>query len=71
MSKARVEAFSDGVFAIAITLLVLTVAQPRTYRNLAHELGAQWPSRVGQIESAVATLPDKTQMNVALKALPI
>ena len=28
MNKARVETFSDGVFAIAITLLVLTIAQP-------------------------------------------
>jgi hypothetical protein len=40
-------------------------------RYINSSIGAQWPSRVGQIESAVATLPDKTQMNVALKALPI
>ena len=26
MNKGRVEAFSDGIFAIAITLLVLTIA---------------------------------------------
>jgi uncharacterized membrane protein len=28
MNKGRVETFSDGAFAIAITLLVLTIAQP-------------------------------------------
>jgi len=51
MSKSRVEAFSDGVFAIAITLLVLTVAQPTIYRDLAHQLGTQWPSLAAYIVS--------------------
>jgi uncharacterized membrane protein len=51
MSKTRVEIFSDGVFAIAITLLVLTVAQPSTYRNLGHELAKQWPSLAAYIVS--------------------
>jgi uncharacterized membrane protein len=44
VSKARLETLSDGIFAIAITLLVLTIAQPSNYRHLAHELGGLWPS---------------------------
>jgi len=40
------EAFSDGVFAIAITLLVLEiqVPEPGSGESLGHELLAQWPS---------------------------
>ena len=48
----RLEAFCDGVFAIAITLLVLEirVPEPETARHaggLVRALGALWPSFVG------------------------
>jgi uncharacterized membrane protein len=46
MSTNRMEAFSDGVFAIAITLLVLEihVPEPGAGQSLGRELLAQWPS---------------------------
>jgi uncharacterized membrane protein len=40
----RLEAFSDGVFAITITLLVLEIRPPTDDENLLHGLGALWPS---------------------------
>src|SRR5579862_4620147 len=51
MNKARVEAVSDGVFAIAITLLVLTISQPAHYDHLAHRLGHNWPSLIAYMVS--------------------
>ncbi len=46
MSTGRLEAFSDGVIAVAITLLALNLPLPTTRRlpQLAPYLGQHWPS---------------------------
>ncbi|MEV6837013.1 TMEM175 family protein [Streptomyces sp. NPDC051133] len=51
--SGRVEAFSDGVFAIAITLLVLDIKVPRAgeHGGLWQALGAQWPSYAAYVVS--------------------
>jgi uncharacterized membrane protein len=52
VTTGRLEAFSDGVIAVAITLRVLNIAVPNPAKtsNLAHALLAQW-----QIYAAYAT----------------
>lgn len=46
---ARVVAFSDGVIAIAITLLVLEIHPPHDTRRLAHGLAELWPSYLAYV----------------------
>ena len=48
----RLEAFSDGVFAIAITLLVLDIAVAGDAgRHLLHSVVALWPSYLAYVAS--------------------
>ena len=51
LPRTRLEAFSDGVFAIAVTLLVLELHVPTDPVGLLHELGAEWPSYLGYLVS--------------------
>jgi uncharacterized membrane protein len=51
MNKGRLEGFSDGVFSIAITLLVFTIAQPANYHDLTGELARRWPSLAAYVVS--------------------
>lgn len=52
MPTTRIEAFSDGVIAIAITLLVLDIrVPPAGHEPLGHALGQQWPNYAAYVVS--------------------
>src|ERR687885_932155 len=60
LTTRRIEAFSDAVFAIAITLLALDLRVPKltpvTSGALAAELAAQWPTYLSFLLSFVTLL---------------
>ena len=50
----RIEAFSDGVFAIAITLLILEVSVPHSeFGNLWRGIAHQWPDYLAYATSFI------------------
>jgi dolichol kinase len=50
----RTEAFNDGVFAIAVTLLVLDIGVPESELNhLWHAIAHQWPAYLGYATSFI------------------
>jgi uncharacterized membrane protein len=52
MDKTRFETFSDGVFAVAITLLALNLGvKGPGHGSLAHQLGDHWPSFAAYVVS--------------------
>jgi uncharacterized membrane protein len=56
VERGRLEPFSDGVFAIAITLLILEVRTPLGSTSLFHDVGRQWPALLGYVISFVTIL---------------
>ena len=53
MTPGRLHALIDGVFAIALTLLVLDLPRPEHSTHLAHALLQQWPSYAAYLVSFV------------------
>src|SRR5215472_1605508 len=52
LRTTRMEALSDGIFAIAATLLVLDLTIPAvTSKNVGHQLAEQWPTYVAYLVS--------------------
>jgi uncharacterized membrane protein len=51
LQTSRMEAFSDGIFAIASTLLVLDLAIPGVRSDVGHKLVGQWPTYLAYVVS--------------------
>jgi uncharacterized membrane protein len=57
MRTSRMESFSDGVIAVAITLLVLGIRVPspgeHPHQSLLYALGQEWPSYAAYVTSFI------------------
>jgi len=53
VGPGRLEALIDGVFAIAVTLLVLDLPRPQSSTALGHDLSQQWPAYLAYLVSFV------------------
>lgn len=53
MRIERLQALADGIFAIALTLLVLELPMPKDSEDLAHDLLEQWPFYAAYVISFV------------------
>ena len=53
MGPGRLEALTEGVFAIALTLLVLDLPKPIDAPSLSHALAQHWPAYVAYLVSFV------------------
>ena len=51
LRTSRMEALSDGIFAIASTLLVLDLAVPAVSSDVGHSLLRQWPTYLAYLVS--------------------
>lgn len=51
VESGRVEAFSDGVLAIVVTLLVLDLRPPEMHGHFVHDLLDQWPAYLAYLAS--------------------
>ncbi|HVH62955.1 MAG TPA: TMEM175 family protein [Candidatus Dormibacteraeota bacterium] len=56
MNRTRTEAFSDGVFAVAATLLVFSVQVPDVKANLGRALLDLWPAYAAYVVSFATIL---------------
>jgi uncharacterized membrane protein len=52
----RIEAFSDGVFAVAVTLLILTIRVPPETENIPQYVLKQWPFFLAYLISFLSIL---------------